>query len=129
MNELELELEGRRYIVSKLPLAKAQEVLVRLLSLLGGNGEGISENVLASLPSKLRVEDINFLRDRLFNEHCHYINESEKHVPMGKALVEKHFEGRVGLMLHLLIQCVKHNFSDFLADLRLDELAGASEAE
>lgn len=125
--ELEVTLEDRRYIIKKLPLEKSQEVLVKLLGLLGTD-EGISENLLASLPSKLRVGDINFLRNNLFGEYCLYINESEKHVPMGKALVEKHFEGRLGLMLHLLIQCVKWNFADFLADLRLDELVGANEA-
>lgn len=128
MSELEVTVEDRRYIIKKLPLAKAQEVLVKLLGLLGSD-EGISENLLAALPQRLRVDDINFLRDRLFGESCLYINEQEKHVPMGKALVENHFEGRIGLMLHLLILCVKHNFADFLADLRLDDIVGASEAE
>lgn len=128
MNEIEITLEDKRYSISKLPLAQAQEVLVKLFGLLGG-AEGLSENPLATLPSKLRVEDINFLRERLFGAHCHYINEQEKHVPMGKALVESHFAGRPGLMLHLLVQCVKHNFSDFLADLRLDDLVGATAVE
>lgn len=126
--ELEVELDGRRYVIKKLPLEKSQEVMVRLLGLLGSE-EGISENILATLPGKLRVDDINFLRNHLFGEHCLYINENEKHVPLGKALVEKHFEGHLGRMLHLLIQCVKFNFADFLADLRLDALVGASEAE
>lgn len=128
MNELEVTVEDRTYIIKKLPLPKAQEVLVKLLGLLGGE-EGLSENVLATLPSRLRVSDIDFLRERLFGEHCLYVNESDKHVPMGKALVENHFNGRIGLMLRLLVLCVKHNFSDFLADLRLDEIIGASEVE
>ena len=125
LKELEVELsfgeDAKTYIIKQLPLAKSQEVLVRLLSLLGG-AEGISENLLATLPARLRVEDINFLRDRLFGESCLYVNESGKHVPMGKALVESHFEGRLGLMLNLLIRSIKHNYSDFLADLGLDAL-------
>lgn len=132
LKETEVELsfgdETRRYILKQLPLAKSQEVLVKLLGLLGG-AEGISENILATLPQRLRVEDINFFRERLFGEHCLYINESDKHVPMGKALVESHFAGRLGLMLHLLARAIMHNYSDFLADLRLEELVEANEVE
>jgi len=120
--------ESRTYTIKQLPLGKSQEVLVKLLSLLG-SPEGISENILATLPSRLRVEDINFFRDRMMGEHCLFLNENGNHVPMSKPLVEKHFEGRLGLMLHLLARCIMHNFSDFLADLRLDELVGASEVE
>lgn len=128
MEEYELTLEDRTYIIKKLPLGKSQEVLVKLFNLLGGEG-GLSEDMLSALPGRLRVEDINFLRERLFGENVLYLNESGKHVPMGRALVDKHFAGRPGLMMHLLIQSVKHNFSDFLADLRLDELVGATEVE
>lgn len=127
--ELSFGDETRTYVLKQLPLAPSQEVLVRILSLLGGGAEGISEEALSSLPSRLRVEDLNFLRDRLLGEHCLYINESGKHVPMGKALVENHFAGRLGLLLHLLARAVMHNFADFLADLRLEELTGAGTPE
>jgi hypothetical protein len=128
LKEDTIELDGRTYTMKQLPLEKAQEVLVKLLGLLG-TAEGISENLLASLPARLRVEDINFFRNRLFGENLLYTNESGVQVPMGKALVESHFSGRLGLMLHLLARCIVHNFADFLADLRLEELTGASEAE
>jgi hypothetical protein len=120
--------ESRTYILKQLELEESQETLVRIIKLIGG-AEGISENMLATLPQKLRVEDINFLRSKLFGKNCLYVNESGKHVPMGKALVDSHFAGRIGLMLHLLARAVVHNFADFLADLRLEELVGASEAE
>jgi hypothetical protein len=119
---------SRTYILKQLPLAKSQEVLVKLLGLLGG-AEGLSENLLAALPGRLRVEDINFFRERLFGESCLYVNESGNHVPMGKALVESHFEGRLGLMLHLIVRSIILNFADFLADLRLDDLVGAKAGE
>jgi hypothetical protein len=128
LKETEITLNERTYVLRQLPLAKSQEVLVRLLKLLGGGAEGISEDAISSLPGRLRVEDIDFFRARLFGESCLYINESGKHVPMGKQMVEKHFEGRIGLMLHLIARSILHNFSDFLADLRLDEFTG-SEAE
>ena len=128
LKEHELELNERTYCIKQLPLEQSQEVLVKLLHLLG-SAEGISENILATLPSKLRVEDLNFFRKRLFGEFCLYKNESGNYVPMGKPLVESHFAGHLGSMLHLLARCIIHNFSDFLADLRLEELTGASEEE
>lgn len=128
LKELELELGDDTFCIKQLPLAKSQEVLVKLLSLLG-SAEGISENILATLPSRLRVEDINFFRDRMFGEHCLRLNESGNWVPMGKALVENHFAGSLGSMLHLLARCIMHNFADFLADLRLDELTGETDPE
>ena len=128
LKELELELGDDTFCIKQLPLAKSQEVLVKLLSLLG-SAEGISENILATLPSRLRVEDINFFRDRMFGEHCLRLNESGNWVPMGKALVENHFAGSLGAMLHLLARCIMHNFTDFLADLRLDELTGETDPE
>ena len=128
LTELEYELDGTTFSIKKLPLGKSQEALVRLLHLLG-SADGLSENMLATLPSKLKVDDINFFRNALFGEHCAKQNEAGNWVPMGKALVEQHFAGHLGSMLHLLGKCIMWNFSDFLADLRLDELVGANEAE
>jgi len=129
LKELELVLGDDTFCIKQLPLAKSQEVLVKLLSLLGGGPEGISEDILATLPQRLRVEDLNFFRDRMFGEHCLRLNESGNWVPMGKALVEAHFAGRLGAMLHLLARCIMHNFTDFLADIRPDDLTGATDPE
>ena len=126
VDELEYELDGNTYLISKLPLGKSQEVLLKLtgLGLFGGGDEPMT-NVL----SKIRVEDLNFFRNQLLGEYCQVQNESGNWVPLGKSLVENHFSGRLGSLLHILGKCLLHNFSDFLADLRLDELVGASEAE
>ena len=121
LEELEYTIDDATYLIKKLPLGKSQEVLVRIVKLIGG-ADGIEENLLASLPNKLRVEDINFLRERLLGEHCSVMNEAGNWVPMGKALVENHFAGHIGKMFHILGKCIVHNYSDFLADLRLDDL-------
>ena len=126
LDEIEYTFNDNTYTVKQLPLGKSQEVLVKLLGLLGGD---VGENALATLPSRVSVGDINFLRERLLGEHCLLLNESDKWVPMGKALVESHFAGSLGSMLHLLGKCLLVNFSDFLADLRLDELAAEMTSE
>lgn len=121
LKEIEYTFNDNTYTIKQLPLGKSQEVLVKLLGLLGG--EVGTSNALASLPGKLRVEDINFLRERLLGEHCLLLNDSDKWVPLGKALVESHFAGSIGGLFHLLGKCLIVNFADFLADLRLDDLA------
>jgi hypothetical protein len=121
LKEVEYTLDGTNYSIKQLPLAKSQEVLVRLLKLLGG-GEA-TEAALISLPSKLTVADIDFLRDRLLGENCSYQNENGNWVPLGRAITETHFAGHIGKMFHILGKCLMVNFSDFLADLRLDDLA------
>ena len=126
LDEIEYTFNDNTYTVKQLPLGKSQEVLVKLLGLLGGD---VGENALATLPSRVSVGDINFLRERLLGEHCLLLNESDKWVPMGKALVESHFAGSLGSMLHLLGKCLLVNFSDFLADLRLDDLAAEMTSE
>lgn len=130
LEELEYTLDDTTYLIKKLPLGKSQEVLVRILKLIGG-ADGIEENLLASLPQRLRVDDINFLRERLLGEHCAVMNDAGAYVPLGKALVERHFAGHIGKLFHILGKCIVHNFADFLADLRLDELVdtGKSVAE
>ena len=119
--ETEYNLDGHNYLITQLPLAKQQEVLLRVTKLLGGDGE-IS---LASLPSRVSVADINFLREHLLGQYCQVQNENGNWVPLGKALVENHFAGHLGTLFHILGKCLVHNFADFLADLRLDELAGS----
>ncbi len=125
LEEIEYPFDDQTYLIKKLPLGKSQDVLVRIVKLIGG-ADGIEENLLATLPQKLRVEDINFLREQLFGEHCSLMNEAGNYVPMGKQLVERHFAGHIGKMFHILGKCIVHNFSDFLADLRLEELVGAA---
>jgi len=120
LTETEYAFDGVTYSIKKLPLGQSQEVLMRLLKLLGG---GMDESSLASIPSRLDVADIMFLRERLLGANCSYINESGSFVPLGKAVVDSHFEGRIGKLFHLLGKCLLVNYSDFLADLRLDELA------
>ena len=120
LSETEYTYDDHTYTVKQLPLGKSQEVLVRLMSLLG---DGLDESALAALPSKVSVSDINFLREKLLGEHCLLTNEQDIAIPMGKAIVESHFAGRIGAMFNLLGMCLIVNFSSFLADLRLDELA------
>jgi hypothetical protein len=122
LKEIEYSFDGHTYLIKQLPLSKSQEVLLRLLGLLGG--ADATENVLASLPSRLKATDIDFFRDKLFGEHCHLQNDSGNWVPMGKAIVENHFAGCIGAMFHLLGKCLLVNYSSFLADLRLEDLVG-----
>lgn len=124
LKEEQVENDEHTYLLKQLPLGKSQEVLVRLMRLVGGGSEGVSEGSLASLPSRLRNEDINFLRDVLFGEHAMLQNDEGNWVPMGKAIVEQHFAGKIGAMFWLLGRALVLNYSSFLADLRLDELLG-----
>ena len=127
LEEKEITIGEFTYLIKELPLPKAQEVLVKLMNLLGDDIEnGLS---VSSITKKLRVEDLNFFRERLLGEHCSVKNDSGNWVPLGRAIVDSHFAGHLGRLLHLLARCIMHNFSDFLADLRLDELTGATEAE
>lgn len=121
LQETEHTFDDHTYLIKQLPLGKSQEVLVRLLSLLGG--DTTDANALMSLPSRLKVSDIDFLREKLLGEHCHMQNEAGNWVPMGKAIVESTFAGHIGSMFYLLGLCLMENFSSFLADLRLDSLA------
>jgi len=117
--ETNYTLDGVEYVIKKLPLEASQEVLVRRLKLLGGD---VDENALASIPSRVSVADITFLREKLLGPNCPYINEAGNEVPLGKAIVNSHFEGHIGKLLHILGKCLVINYSDFLADLRLEEL-------
>lgn len=121
LKEVEYEFNDNTYLIKQLETEKAQEVLVHLLRLVG-DVEGIS---LQSLPSRVSVKDVNFLREALFGEHCLLMNESGNWAPLGRALVNQHFAGRLGAMFHLLGKCLMVNFADFLADLRLDQLVGS----
>lgn len=125
LKEIEYELDGNTYLLKQLEIEESQEVLVRLLRLLGDN-EGIS---LESLPSRLQVKDINFLREHLFGANCQLLDENSGNwVPLGKAVVKNHFAGHLGKMFHLLGKALMLNYSDFLADLRLESLVGESAA-
>lgn len=119
--EVEYEYNDSTYLISQLPLGESQETLVRLMKLLEGV-DGMTN--LATIPARLSVKDINFLREKLFGQHCKLMNEQGAWVPMTPPIVENHFDGRIGAMFHVLAKCLIVNYSDFLADLRPDALLG-----
>lgn len=125
LKETEYELDGHTYLLTQLPLGESQDVLLRLTRLVGVDGE----MSISGIVGKLRSEDINFFREKLFGKNCQFKNDSGNWVPLGKAIVETHFAGRIGTMIHLLAKCLLHNYSDFLAELRLDELIGAMDQD
>ena len=125
LKELEYELDGHTYLITQLPLSESQDVLLRLTKVVDVS-EGLS---FASLVKGLSSQDINYFREHLFGKNCQFKNDAGNWVPLGKQLVESHFAGRLGTMIHLLAKCLLHNYSDFLADLRLDELLGATDLD
>lgn len=128
LKETEHTFDDHTYLIKQLPLSKSQEVLLRLLNLLG-SVDASNEASLMSLPSKLTMKDVDFLRERLLGEHCHLQNDSGNWVPMGKAIIENHFAGRIGALFHLLGLALLENYSSFLDDLRLDQLVSGATSE
>lgn len=122
LKEEEYTFDGVTYCIKQLSVPKAQEVLVKLLRFMDGDGE----MNLASIPAKVTSQDIDFLRDRLLGENCSFQNEAGNWVPLGRAVTDSHFAGRLGKMFHILGKCLVVNFSDFLDDLGLEGLTGTT---
>lgn len=116
-----VKVGGKTYEVSQLPLEESEEVLVKIMRLVGSD---MTEGDLAGVIGKLEPEDISWLRERLLGQYCAFVNESGHRVPMGRALVNEHFAGHIGRMFNLLGRALMVNYSDFLADLDIEGLTG-----
>ena len=126
LDENQVEIGTRTFLIKQLPLGMSQEVFMHLLHKAKGidlklDKEGNTEINWVSVVALLNNEDINFLRERLLNENCHMLNENEKWVPVTKHVLEAHL--RLGQMVNLLAQCLAVNYSDFLRDLDIESLA------
>ena len=121
LKEQDVTVGDRQYRISQLPLGPSQEVFMYLTKLLK---DGVDEASLATLPAKLTNADVNYLRDKLLGTYCQFLNENDKWVPMGKALVEEHFAGHLGYLFKLLGHFLLVNYRSFFADLDLEALVG-----
>jgi len=126
MNEEQYEFDGNTYLLTKLPLGTAKEVLLRLtqMGLFSGEDAGMTDVL-----SKLKVKDLDFFEDKLFGRHLQLLNDSGTWIPMGKALTSNHFDGRLGAYMHMVARGLMYNFSSFLDELHIDALTGATEDE
>ncbi len=100
----EYEYDGHTYQLSKLGLREAQDGLKMLQSM------GFFDNGLEALVSG----DTAALERKLFGENVRLLNEQGEWVPMGKAITENHFDGRLPAYFGLLLEAISHNFADFL---------------
>ncbi|MDH3598025.1 MAG: hypothetical protein OEU26_00130 [Candidatus Tectomicrobia bacterium] len=128
MSEEQYEFDGHTYLITKLPLGASKEVLLRLtkIGLFAAGEEGFN---MGSITSKLRPEDLDFFESKVLGTHCQYLNESGNWVPLGKALVSTHFDGRLGQYFHMIAKCLLVNFSDFLGGLHIDGLVEVADPE
>lgn len=117
--EKEVTIAGTSYVIQKLPLGDASEVLLRVMKLAGASGADLN---LGAAVAAMSMKDLNFMREKLLGANCHMMNETGDGVPMTPRIVDNHFNGHPGRLLNLLLQCLLHNYSDFLADLDLPSL-------
>ena len=125
MTEEEYEFGGCTYLISKLPLGASKETLLRLMQLGLFSGE---DATMTSVLTKLKMKDLDFFEEKLFGKHLQMMNDSGAWVPLGRGLANSHFDGRLGTYFHMIAKCLMFNYSDFLAELRIDDLTG-TEAE
>lgn len=121
MNEIQYDFDGQSYLIKKLPLGAAKEVLLRLTKI--GFFAGTEGFDISAITKSLRIEDLDFFEQKLFGSHLSVMNDDEKWVPLGKAIAASHFEGRLGQYFHMIAKCLVVNFSDFLVGLHIDMLA------
>jgi hypothetical protein len=125
VKEEEYAFDGSTYLITKLPLGASKETLLRLMQLGLFSGEDSS---MTDVLSKLQMKDLDFFEDKLFGKNLQLMNDNGAWVPLGKPVAANHFDGRLGTYFHMIARCLLFNFSDFLADLRIDALTG-TEAE
>lgn len=121
MSEEQYEFGGSTYLMTKLPLGESKETLLRLMQL--GLFTGGDSNMTQVL-TKLRMQDLDFFESKLFGRNLQLMNDNGAWVPLGKPVAANHFDGRVGTYFHMITRCLLFNFSDFLAELRIEDLTG-----
>lgn len=123
MDEEEYSFDEHTYLMTKLPLVAAKETLLRLtkLGFFSGDEDGLD---MGTITSKLNMSDLDFFEKQLFGAHLQLRNESGNWVPLGKAVANSHFNGRLGQYFHMIAKALIFNFSDFLDELHIDHLLG-----
>jgi hypothetical protein len=121
VKEEQYEFGGSTYLITKLPLGASKEALLRLMQLGLFSGEDSS---MTDVLSKLQMKDLDFFEDKLFGKNLQLMNDNGAWVPLGKPVAANHFDGRLGTYFHMIARCLLFNFSDFLAELRIDDLTG-----
>ena len=102
----EYQYDGHTYQIKKLGLADAKEVLSKL------QGIGFFDDGLEALMKS--TSELDSLERKLFGANVQLLNEQGDWVPMGKAITEAHFEGRLAAYFRIFIQTITYNFEDFL---------------
>lgn len=117
---MEHEFDGYTYQIDKLGLKDAKECLAHLTEMKFFD-EGLE--ALISSPEKL-----DKLERMLFRGKVQVMNDTGDWVPMGAKLTEEHFDGRLPAYFSLIVQCITHNFNDFLGGGWTTGLGTADEA-
>lgn len=104
--DLQYEYDGHTYQITKLGLKNAKEVLAKLTEI------GFFEDGLEALMKS--TTELDSIERKLFGENVKFLNEQGDYVPMGAAITEAHFEGRIAAYFALLVKAISHNYTDFL---------------
>lgn len=116
---MEYEYDGFTYQMTSLGLADAKETLAKLTSM------GFFEDGLEALMRS--PADLDFLERKMFGSHLALLNEQGMWVPMGKAISDAHFTGRLSAYFHVMVKVIGHNFNDFLGGGWAENLGQATE--
>lgn len=103
---MDYEYDGYTYEIKKLGLADAKEVLSKLTTI------GFFDDGLEALMRS--TAELDSIERKLFGANVQFLNDQGDWVPMGKALTDSHFEGRIAAYFAVLIKAISHNYTDFL---------------
>jgi hypothetical protein len=115
------EYDGYTYQLKKLGLADAKEVLAKLTTI------GFFDDGLEALMKS--TSELDSLERKLFGGNVKLLNDQGDFVPMGKAIAESHFDGRISAYYSVLVKAISYNYTDFLGGGWTTGLAAEEEAE
>lgn len=130
MQETTITIDNIEYTIKRLPFSEGRPLLAYLGKLAGAgvtaaqatrdSGEQEVGNailqVITGVLNGLEDSQLQHVHKALF-KHVTFKNEQGTDVPLTEKILDAHFGSDYGRYFSLIVQCLKWNYSDFLAKL------------